>query len=170
MRARLSAIEADISTLDIEAIVNAANEPLLMGGGVDGAIRRKAGSEMEKALRDIGWCTTGETVLTKGYRLPARFVIHTVAPIWRGDPGDVRVLSDCYRNAIAIARTHGISEIAFPCLGTGAFGWPHDLAAETAFSAVTKDLDEKGELSRVVFCCFTSGDRSRYEAFISARR
>ncbi|MGH6890322.1 MAG: macro domain-containing protein [Rhizomicrobium sp.] len=168
MRAQLSAIEADISALEIEAIVNAANEPLLMGGGVDGAIRSKAGPEMETELREIGWCDTGEALLTKGYRLPARFVIHTVAPIWQDDPGDLRLLSACYRNALAVAKAHGISEIAFPCLGTGAFGWPADLAAETAFGAVTKVLDTQNSISRLVFCCFTAADRSRYEKLISA--
>lgn len=170
MATRLDAIEADISTLDIEAIVNAANEPLVMGGGVDGAIRRKAGAEMEAALRQIGWCATGEAVLTKGYCVPARFVVHTVAPIWEDDPDDVRLLSACYRNALAVARAHGISEIAFPCLGTGAFGWPPDLAAETAFAVVTRELNETGGISCVVFCCYAAADRCRYERLISATR
>lgn len=170
MAVRLDAIEADISALDIEAIVNAANEPLLMGGGVDGAIRRKAGPEMETALREIGCCATGEAVLTKGYRLPARFVVHTVAPIWGGNPDDVRLLSACYRNALAVARAQGIAEIAFPCLGTGAFGWPPDLAAETAFAVVTRELNETDEISRVVFCCYITADRRRYERLISPTR
>ncbi|HEY3778216.1 MAG TPA: macro domain-containing protein [Rhizomicrobium sp.] len=168
MGAQLSAIEADIATLDIQAIVNAANEPLVMGGGVDGAIRRKAGPEMERELRAIGHCPTGEAVLTGGHRLRVKFVIHTVAPIWGNSPQDVRLLTACYRNALALASTHGVSEIAFPCMGTGAFGWPSDLAAETALAAVKNSLTAHDAISRVVFCCFSAADRSRYEMLISA--
>jgi O-acetyl-ADP-ribose deacetylase (regulator of RNase III) len=168
MVAQLSAIEGDISTLEIEAIVNAANESLLMGGGVDGAIRRKAGPEMESELREIGRCATGEAVLTKAHRLPAKFVIHTVAPIWRGDPDAVRLLSACYRNVLAVAQAHGISEIAFPCLGTGAFGWPQDWAAQTAFAAVTAALAAQDRVSRLVFCCFNPEDRMRYVRLIGS--
>lgn len=163
----LSAIEADISTLDIEAIVNAANAPLVMGGGVDGAIRRKAGPEMETELRRIARCPTGQAIITAGHRLSARHVIHTVAPIWSGDERAVALLADCYSNSLALAREHEIREIAFPCLGTGAYGWPPDLAAHTAVDAVISSLENNKHFSCVVFCCFSGADKVRYEALIS---
>jgi O-acetyl-ADP-ribose deacetylase (regulator of RNase III) len=127
-RAHLEAIEDDIAGLEIVAIVNAANEPLIMGGDVDGAIRRRAGPEMETELRRIGRCATGEAVLTRGHRLPAKFVIHTAAPVWHEEgatrEAKIRLLGDCYRNALTCAHDNGISEIAFPCIGTGIYGWP----------------------------------------------
>jgi O-acetyl-ADP-ribose deacetylase len=172
LRARLEAIEADIAGLEVVAIVNAANEPLIMGGGVDGAIRRRAGPEMETELRRIGRCATGDAVLTRGHRLPAKFVIHTVAPVWHeGDAtseAKIRLLGDCYRNALTLAQTNGIAEIAFPCLGTGIYGWPADLAAQTAFDTVVAFLRNDGVLSRVVFCCFSAADKTRYSALIAA--
>jgi O-acetyl-ADP-ribose deacetylase (regulator of RNase III) len=172
LRARLEAIEADIAGLEIAAIVNAANEPLIMGGGVDGAIRRRAGSEMETELRRIGRCATGEAVLTRGHRLPAKFVIHTAAPVWHeGDATreeKIRLLGNCYRNALTLAQANGISEVAFPCLGTGIYGWPADLAARTAFDTVVAFLRNDGMLSRVVFCCFSAADKARYAALIAS--
>lgn len=174
LRARLEAIEADIAGLEIEAVVNAANEPLIMGGGVDGAIRRRAGPEMETELRRIGRCATGEAVLTRGHRLPAKFVIHTVAPVWHGQAvtrdEQIRLLGDCYRNALTLAHAKGISEIAFPCLGTGIYAWPADLAARTAFDTVVAFLRNDEALSRIVFCCFSSADRDRYAALIAASK
>jgi O-acetyl-ADP-ribose deacetylase (regulator of RNase III) len=171
-RARLEAIEADIAGLEIVAIVNAANEPLIMGGGVDGAIRRRAGPEMETELRRIGRCATGDAVLTRGHRLPAKFVIHTVAPVWHEDVATreekFRLLGDCYRNALALAHDNGISEIAFPCLGTGIYGWPPDLAARTAFDTVVTFLLDDEVLSRIVFCCFSAADKARYATLIAA--
>lgn len=163
----LSAIEADISVLDIEAVVNAANEPLIMGGGVDGAIRRKAGPDMETELRRIGRCPTGQAVITAGHRLSARHVIHTVAPIWNGDKRAIALLADCYRNSLSLARDHAIREIAFPCLGTGVYGWPPELAARTAFEAVSAALGNDKHFSRIVFCCFSRADRDRYDALVS---
>lgn len=174
IRNLLSAIEADISTLEIEAIVNAANEQLIMGGGVDGAIRRKAGREMEVELRSIGRCATGQAIITRGHRLPAKYVIHTVAPIWNSHAGSreaaIELLSACYSNSLALARRNGISEIAFPCLGTGIYGWPPDLAARTAFETVTDSLRKSGGLPRVVFCCFSAADRKRYVDLIAGRK
>jgi O-acetyl-ADP-ribose deacetylase (regulator of RNase III) len=170
LRARLEAIEADIAGLEMEAIVNAANEPLIMGGGVDGAIRRRAGPGMETELRRIGRCATGEAVLTRGHRLPAKFVIHTVAPVWHGEASreeNVRLLANCYRNALALARDNAISEVAFPCLGTGIYAWPPDLAARTAFDTVVAFLSEHDTPKRVVFCCFNAADRNRYAALIA---
>ncbi|HWE07441.1 MAG TPA: macro domain-containing protein, partial [Rhizomicrobium sp.] len=158
--------------LQLEAIVNAANEPLIMGGGVDGAIRRKAGPEMEAELRRIGRCATGKAVLTRGHRLPAKFVIHTVAPVWHEEAATreekLRLLGDCYRNALTVAQANGMSEIAFPCLGTGIYGWPADLAARTAFDAVVAFLRNDEVLSRIVFCCFSAADMNRYAALIAA--
>src|ERR1700674_5882391 len=171
-RARLEAIEADSAGLEIVAIVNAANEPLIMGGGVDGAIRRRAGPEMETELRRIGRCATGDAVLTRGHRLPAKFVIHTVAPVWREEVASreekLRLLGDCYRNALALAHDHGISEIAFPCLGTGIYGWRRDLAARTGFDTVVAFLRDDEVLLRIVFCCFSAADKERYATLIAA--
>jgi O-acetyl-ADP-ribose deacetylase (regulator of RNase III) len=172
LRDRLEAIEADISTLQLDAIVNAANEPLIMGGGVDGAIRRKAGPEMEDDLRRIGRCPTGQAVITPGYRLPAKFVIHTVAPVWSGG-GATRdeqeeLLAGCYRNALALADTNDIASIAFPCIGTGIYGWPAERAAQVAFNVVVHQLQHGGRQRRVVFCCFSNADRERYAALIDA--
>lgn len=170
IRARLEAIEADIAGLEIEAIVNAANERLIMGGGVDGAVRRRAGPEMETELRRIGRCATGDAVLTRGHRLPAKFVIHTVAPVWHeagaAPEQKIRLLAACYRNALALARDSAISEIAFPCIGTGIYGWPPDLAAQTACDTVVAFLRDDEVLSRIVFCCFSATDRNRYAALI----
>jgi O-acetyl-ADP-ribose deacetylase (regulator of RNase III) len=167
---RISAIEADITALEIACIVNAANELLIMGGGVDGAIRRRAGPEMETELRHIGRCPTGAAVLTRGHRLPAAYVIHTVAPVWDGAARlreeNMRLLAGCYRNALALAHDNGISEIAFPCIGTGIYGWPADLAAGIAFETVTTFLDEHAGLPRVIFCCFSAADKDRYEILI----
>lgn len=165
----LSAIEADISSLDIEAIVNAANEPLIMGGGVDGAIRRKAGPDMETEIRKIGRCPTGQAIITRGHRLPARHVIHTVAPIFNDrSKQQTMLLADCYRNSLALARQHAIGEIAFPCLGTGVYGWPPDLAARTAFDAVLASLRDNDHFTRIVFCCFSRADRDRYLTLIDS--
>jgi O-acetyl-ADP-ribose deacetylase (regulator of RNase III) len=172
MAAKFSAVQADISGLAVEAIVNAANEPLIMGGGVDGAIRRKAGPEMETEIRRIGRCPTGDAVLTRGYALPARFVIHTVAPIWTGDglrrDRDIGLLASCYRNSLALARAHGISEIAFPCLGTGIYGWPADLAAQTAFKTVCGSVQVCSGIAHVIFCCFSPADLEQYNTLIGA--
>ena len=171
-RAVLSAIEADITSLAISCIVNAANEQLIMGGGVDGAIRRKAGPNMETELRRIGRCSTGQAVLTGGHRLPSRYVIHTVAPVWSDDStarsSQISLLSDCYKNSLLLAQAHGIGEIAFPCLGTGIYAWPPELAARTAFDAVTTWLREHGQFSRVVFCCFSGADKNRYASLIDS--
>lgn len=166
----LESVEADIAGLALDAIVNAANQPLIMGGGVDGAIRTKAGPEMEVELRGIGRCPAGSAVITRGYRLPARHVIHTVAPVWRGDPGDDEILAGCYRSALRLADTHALSSIAFPCIGTGIFAWPPDRAAKIAFRAVTSQIAFSGRSLRVVFCCFSAPDRERYDTLIAAMK
>jgi O-acetyl-ADP-ribose deacetylase (regulator of RNase III) len=169
---RLEAIEADITTLALDAIVNAANEPLIMGGGVDGAIRRKAGREMEEEIRRIGRCATGNAVITHGHRLPARFVIHTVAPVWGGGGATPEqkqaLLAACYRNALARADENAIASVAFPCIGTGIYGWPQDLAARIAFETVLQHLRNCEVQTRIVFCCFSREDYGHYSSLISS--
>jgi O-acetyl-ADP-ribose deacetylase (regulator of RNase III) len=167
--ARLEAIEADITTLGLDAIVNAANEPLLPGGGVDGAIRHAAGFEIDEDLERIGRCLPGTSVLTFGYRLPASYVIHTVAPVWSGRSGDTRELETfaaCYSTALRLADENEIASIAFPAIGTGAYRWPPQLAAELAWDAVIRHLREGGRQTRVVFCCFATEDQERYATLI----
>jgi O-acetyl-ADP-ribose deacetylase (regulator of RNase III) len=165
---RLKSIQADITTLKVEAIVNAANAPLVPGGGVDGAIRRAGGPELNAELARIGYCAPGSSVLTPGYRLPARFIIHTVAPIWRGgDKEEERLLASCYSSALNLADENDIVSIAFPAIGTGAYGWPSKRASEIAFAAVTKHLLRGGK-QRVIFCCFSAEDQERYATLISS--
>jgi O-acetyl-ADP-ribose deacetylase (regulator of RNase III)/GNAT superfamily N-acetyltransferase len=166
-KSRLRSIEADITTLSLDAIVNAANEPLLMGGGVDGAIRRQAGPQMEADLRRIGRCPEGTAVITRAYRLPSQWTIHTVAPVWNGgDERSKETLASCYRSSLALARDRGLSSIAFPCIGTGIFGWPADIAAEIAFAAVMRHVGASDVPSLITFCCFSAADRERYQSLI----
>lgn len=171
VRERLASIEADITTLALDAIVNAANEPLIMGGGVDGAIRRKAGPDIEVELQKFGRCPTGTAVITRGYRLRAKYVIHTVAPIFGSSDTRLeekeRQLADCYRSSLRLADQRGILSVAFPCIGTGIYAWPSDRAAEIALDAVTAHLEGGGKQSRVVFCCFSRADKTRYDALIA---
>jgi O-acetyl-ADP-ribose deacetylase len=166
LKSRLESIEADITTLPSDAIVNAANEPLIMGAGVDGAIRRRAGPEMEAELRRIGRCPTGTSIITSAYRLPAKYVIHTVAPVWSGNAGDEVLLASCYRSALSLAAAEGLATVAFPCIGTGIYGWPSDKAAEIAFASVIKHIGQNASPGKVAFCCFSSVDRARYQAMI----
>jgi O-acetyl-ADP-ribose deacetylase (regulator of RNase III) len=166
MRDRLTAIQADITTLKVDAIVNAANAPLQPGGGVDGAIRRAGGPELNDDLARIGHCAPGASVLTFGYHLPANYVIHTVAPIWRGgDEAEERLLASCYASALKLADENEIVSIAFPAIGTGAYGWPAKRAAELAFEAVTQHL-ARGGRQHVIFCCFSADDQARYASLI----
>lgn len=166
---RLEAVQADITTLDADAIVNAANTGLHPGGGVDGAIRRAAGPELTKATEKIGGCPTGGAVITAAYGLPARQVIHTAAPIWTAsDREDVQdaLLGSCYTSVLRIADKHRIHTIAFPAIGTGIYGWPPERAAQIAFNAVVKHLVSGGRQTRVIFCCFNDADRVRYQNLI----
>ena len=166
MKEHLASIRADITTLKVDAIVNAANAQLLPGGGVDGAIRRAGGPELNADLSRIGYCAPGSAVLTPGHRLPARFVIHTVAPIWRGgDEEEERLLASCYSSALKLADQNEIVSIAFPAIGTGAYGWPAKRASELAFEAVTSHLARGGK-QHVTFCCFSADDQQRYGALI----
>ena len=168
---RLEAIESDITTLSIDAIVNAANSRLLPGGGVDGAIRKRAGRELDDDLRLIGFCAEGDALITPGYRLPSAHVIHTVAPVWAGGkerPAQEQTLARCYANALKVADENNIRTIAFPSIGTGAYRWPADVAARIAFDTVVRHLESSETQSMVTFCCFARADRERYAAMIAA--
>jgi O-acetyl-ADP-ribose deacetylase (regulator of RNase III) len=154
--------------LRVDAIVNAANAQLLPGGGVDGDIRNAGGAELDAELARIGYCAPGSSVLTPGFLLPARFVIHTVAPIWRGgDAEEERLLAACYSSALKLADENSIVSIAFPAIGTGAYRWPAQRASELAFSAVTEHLAHGGK-QHVTFCCFSAEDQARYAQLIDA--
>jgi len=166
---RLQAELADITTLAMDAIVNAANETLLGGGGVDGAIHRKAGPELLNACRKIGGCPTGEARITAGFQLPARYVIHTVGPIYRGgNHGEADLLASCYRNSLTLACELGLKSIAFPCISTGVYGYPAHDAAGIAVATVRSFLKEAGAgMERILFCCFGERDLKLYEALLS---
>ncbi|HEX8668992.1 MAG TPA: O-acetyl-ADP-ribose deacetylase [Allosphingosinicella sp.] len=166
------AIEADITTLAVDAIVNAANESLLGGGGVDGAIHRAGGPELLAECRSLGGCPTGEARITSGYRLPARFVIHTVGPVWRGGgAGEAEKLAGCYRSSLALGREHGLRTVAFPAISTGVYGYPPALAAQVGARAVAEELrDHPDALDEILFVCFSAESTQTYARAIAEAR
>ena len=166
----LEAVRADITTLEVDAIVNAANEDLLPGGGVCGAIHRAAGPELARACAALGGCPTGEARLTAGYRLKARHVIHAVGPVWRGGSfGEPDLLADCYANSLSLAVECGARSIAFPSISTGIYGYPIEQAAPVAVRAVRDFLSQSGEIERVVFACFSASDLAVYQKVLASK-
>jgi O-acetyl-ADP-ribose deacetylase (regulator of RNase III) len=152
---RIQVLKADITTLDVDAIVNAANTSLLGGGGVDGAIHRAAGPELLRECRLVGGCPTGQARLTRGYCIPARFIIHAVGPVWHGGSyGERELLASCYMSCFAIAREHGLRSLAFPAISCGIYRFPIELAVEIAMRETVAELAANREIEKVIFACF----------------
>ncbi len=155
IRDRIEIVQGDITQLRVDAIVNAANRSLLGGGGVDGAIHRAAGPELLAETRRLGGCPTGEARITKGYQLPAKHVIHTVGPVWRGGGhGEDQLLASCYRNSLKLAKQHGIRTIAFPAISTGAYRFPLERATRIALNEVKRFLEKDECIEKVIFVCY----------------
>jgi O-acetyl-ADP-ribose deacetylase (regulator of RNase III) len=162
---RIELRQGDITRLDVDAIVNAANETLLGGGGVDGAIHRAAGPELLAECRTLGGCPTGQAKITRGYRLPARHVIHTVGPVWRGGGrGEDELLANCYRNSLALAVEHGLRSVAFPSISTGVYGFPIERAARIALREMDAVLQRNNSLERVIAVTYSARDAAVYRA------
>jgi O-acetyl-ADP-ribose deacetylase (regulator of RNase III) len=168
--AKLELRQGDITRLEVDAIANAANTSLLGGGGVDGAIHRAAGPQLLAECRGIGGCPTGEARITKGYRLPARHVIHTVGPVYRGTPRDRELLAACYRNSLELAVQHQLTSIAFPAISCGVYGYPLAEACRIAIDTTAEFLETHPSLERVVFVLFSAGDLKVYQDYLADLR
>ncbi len=168
---RIVVIDGDITALAVDAIVNAANTMLASGGGVCGAIHSAAGPDLAEACAKLGGCDTGEAKITPGFRLPARYVIHAVGPVWSGgSANEDLLLAACYRNSLALAEAHGLKSIAFPAISTGIYGFPLDRAARIAVRTVHDALPDLPSIERVTFCCFGSASCRHHEAALAAAR
>jgi O-acetyl-ADP-ribose deacetylase (regulator of RNase III) len=168
-KARLEIIVADITTLSVDAIVNAANSSLLGGGGVDGAIHRAAGPELLAECRTLNGCATGDAKITRGYRLKAHHVIHAVGPVWHGgNLGEDDLLASCYRRSIELCRKHGLASVAFPAISTGIYRFPAERAAGIAIATVVDALATAPEMATVIFCCFSEGSARLHETALAA--
>jgi len=164
---KIELVLGNITKQTVDAIVNAANTTLLGGGGVDGAIHRAAGPELLEECRRIGGCPTGEARITKAYRLPAKDVIHTVGPVWRGgNTGEDELLGNCYRNSLKLAEQNGVKTIAFPSISTGAYGFPIERAAPIAVRTVRDAIDNTKSIEKIIFVCFSQPDYEVYEKFM----
>ena len=162
---QIQVVQGDITKLDCDCIVNAANRSLLGGGGVDGAIHRAAGPELLAECRTLHGCRTGEAKITKGYRLKAKYIIHTVGPIYSGTAEDAAQLADCYRNSLNLAKEHDVHSIAFPAISTGVYGYPLEDAAEIAVKTVAQWLEDHADYAmQVIFCCFDARTERVYQA------
>lgn len=162
-------LQSDITTLKVDAIVNAANTSLLGGGGVDGAIHRAAGKELLAECRTLGGCATGQSKITDAYRLPCKKVIHTVGPVWRGGShGEAALLASCYDTALQLAESHHLKSIAFPCISTGVYGYPHREAAQIALNTIRQHIKSGRYTGKVIICCFLTEDFEIYRELLAA--
>ena len=167
MLEKIKLVKGDITNIDVDCIVNAANSSLLGGGGVDGAIHHAAGPELVQECKMLGGCKTGQAKITKGYKLLAKYIIHTVGPIYHGGKhNESELLADCYRNSLELAKKHNIRTIAFPCISTGVYGYPFEKASKIAFNTITSHLDKNSEIEQVILVCHSQGSYDLYAKII----